>query len=83
MVIEKTLFKLPRRFTIKTKGSYFSNGTLKSGTKTVLKKNGEVVVSEFKNGDEVLNSIRSNIKNYYNENDIKGDFGVNNYRFRV
>ena len=59
--------------TIKTKGSYFSNGTLKSGTKTVLKKNGEVVISEYKNGDEVVNSIRSNIKNYYNENDIKGD----------
>lgn len=60
-------------FTIKTKGSYFSNGTLKSGTKTVLKKNGQVVISEYKNGDEVVNSIRSNIKNYYNENDIKGD----------
>ena len=60
-------------FTIKTKGSYFSNGTLKSGTKKVLKKNGEVVVSDYKNGDEVMNSIRSNIKNYYNVNDIKGD----------
>jgi hypothetical protein len=60
-------------FTIKTKGSYFSNGTLKSGTKKVLRKNGEVVISEYKNGDEVVNSIRSNIKNYYNENDIKGD----------
>ena len=59
--------------TIKTKGSYFSNGTLKSGTKTVLRKNGELVISEYKNGDEVVNSIRSNIKNYYNENDIKGD----------
>ena len=60
-------------FTIKTKGSYFSNGSLKSGTKKVLKKNGEVVVSDYKNGDEVVNSIRSNIKNYYNENDVKGD----------
>jgi hypothetical protein len=60
-------------FTIKTKGSYFSNGTLKSGTKKVLRKNGDVVISEYKNGDEVVNSIRSNIKNYYNENDIKGD----------
>lgn len=68
----KNSIQTSSEFTIKTKGSYFSNGTLKSGTKTVLKKNGEVVVSEFKNGDEVLNSIRSNIKNYYNENDIKG-----------
>ena len=58
---------------IESSGSYFSNGTLKSGIKKVLRKNGEVVISEYKNGDEVVNSIRSNIKNYYNENDIKGD----------
>ena len=54
-------------------GSYFSNGTLKSGTKKVSFETGEVVTSEYKNGDEVVNSIRSNIRNYYNENDIKGD----------
>ena len=30
-----------------------------------------------------MNSIRSNIKNYYNENDIKGDLDFNNYRLRI
>mgnify|MGYP001605132342 FL=1 len=68
-----SLVQISPDFKMESSGSYFSNGTLKSGTKKVLKKNGEVVVSEYKNGDEVMNSIRSNIKNYYNANDVKGD----------
>ena len=68
-----SLVQITPDYKMESSGAYFSNGTLKSGTKKVLRKNGEVVVSEYKNGDEVVNSIRSNIKNYYNENDIKGD----------
>ena len=71
----KNSIQTSSEFTMKTKGSYFSNGTLKSGTEKVIKKNGEVIISEYKYGDEVVNSIRSNIKNYYNENDIKGNLG--------
>ena len=60
--------------TIKSYGTYFSNGTLKTGTRRDISQTGNLIVeSRYENGDKVIGSEKSNIKNYYVKDDIEGD----------
>ena len=61
-------------YTIESYGTYFSDGTLKTGTRKDISQNGKLIVkNEFKNGDKIIGSERSNIKNYPIKDDIEGD----------
>ena len=57
---------------IESSGSYFSNGILKSGIQKILRNDGEVIISKFDNGDEIIDSQKSNVKNYLVPSDIEG-----------
>tara|TARA_B100001175_G_scaffold82394_1_gene69000 strand:- start:237 stop:1298 length:1062 start_codon:yes stop_codon:yes gene_type:complete len=59
---------------IESEGSFFSNGEIRTGTQIERSQNGNKIIKrEFENGDEVVGSEKSNIKNYYNEDEIEGD----------
>jgi len=61
-------------YTIESYGTYFSDGTLKTGTRKKISQNGKLIVkNEFKNGDKIIGSEWSNIKNYRIKDDIEGD----------
>jgi len=62
-------------YTIESYGTYFSDGTLKTGIQKQMSQNGKLIVrNEFKNGDKIIGSEWSNIKNYYNDEDVIGDY---------
>ena len=61
-------------FVIESEGSFFSNGLIRTGTQIEKYQNGnKTIKKEFENGDEVVGSEKSNIKNYYSEDEIEGD----------
>tara|TARA_B100000963_G_scaffold360705_1_gene392650 strand:+ start:849 stop:1907 length:1059 start_codon:yes stop_codon:yes gene_type:complete len=61
-------------FVIESTGSFFSNGLIRTGTQVERYQNGnKIIKKEFENGDEVVGSEKSNIKNYYIPDDIEGD----------
>ena len=39
-------------------------GSLNLEYKNILRNDGEVIISKFENGDEIIDSQRSNVKNY-------------------
>ncbi|MGY8949370.1 MAG: retroviral-like aspartic protease family protein [Flavobacteriales bacterium] len=62
------------QFTIESNGSYYSNGTLRTGIEKTISQNGFLIIEKsFENGDEIIGSEKSNIKNYYVKDDIEGD----------
>lgn len=66
--------QISTEYIIETIGSHFSNGTLETGTRKDISQNGnKIVEKKFKDGDEIIGSEKSNIKNYYEEDDIDGD----------
>ncbi len=68
------LLQTSPEFTIENKGSFFSNGNLRTGTEKTISQNGNLIVEKsFKDGDEIIGSEKSNIKNYYVQDDIDGD----------
>jgi len=68
------LVQISPEFRIESSGSFFSNGILKTGIQKSIYQNGNLIIEkEFENGDEVIGSEKSNIKNYYIPNDIDGD----------
>lgn len=68
------LVQISPEFRIESSGSFFSNGILKTGIQKNIYQNGNLIIEkEFENGDEVIGSEKSNIKNYYIPNDIDGD----------
>jgi hypothetical protein len=72
-----SLLQISSDFKIESSGSYFSNGTLKSGTQKTFLNDGEVIIAKFDNGDEIIGSQKSNVKNYYIESDIEGNLESN------
>ena len=51
-------------FVIESEGSFFSNGLIRTGTQIEKYQNGnKTIKKEFENGDEVVGSEKSNIKN--------------------
>ena len=72
--------------TIKSYGTYFSNGTLKTGTRRDISQTGNLIVeSRYENGDKVIGSEKSNIKNYYVKDDIEGslDYTIIDLEFEI
>jgi len=64
-------------YTAETIGSHFSNGSIKSGYRTITRQNGNLIItSSFENGDEIIGSEKSNIKNYYVKEDVIGGLDV-------
>jgi hypothetical protein len=71
---------------IKSYGTYFSNGTLKTGTRRDISQKGNLIVeSRYENGDKVIGSEKSNIKNYYVKDDIEGnlDYTIIDLEFEI
>lgn len=61
-------------YTTELIGSFFPNGPLKNGSKKRKSQNGNLIITNrYENGDEIIGSERSNIKNYYIPADIIGD----------
>ena len=61
-------------FVLESEGSFFSNGLIRTGTQIKKSQNDNLIIKkEFENGDEVVGSEKSNIKNYYIPSDIDGD----------